>query len=122
MGHLPHKALLMVRPVERVLVTRAARVCRVSHSAAASDRTTVAQVARINPLSSAVAYTTFYQGATLESKVQSGEMQLIARVCLAFDDVANRAIPRRLERSSADRVPYGFDIASMSTCPVGQQS
>ena len=48
-------------------------------------------------------------------------MQLVACIRLAFDYVACRAIPRGLERSSADRMSHRFDVRAVPPCPIGQK-
>jgi hypothetical protein len=54
MRHESHKALLMVRPVERAVVTRAPHLCHNSQNCGDWPQTElrVAEVTRINPLSS----------------------------------------------------------------------
>src|SRR3954464_86856 len=121
MTYLCPKALLMVRPVKRVLVTRVPLVCHVSHSGCESYLCYVPGSGESTLCFEWLLRTQHLIGLASAKQGRSGEMQLVARIRLAFDDVARGAIPRGLERSSADRVPHGFDVRTMSTCPIRQQ-
>src|SRR4051794_12284970 len=119
--HESHKALLMVRPVKRAVVTRAPHLCHVSQSGdlastgATDRRGTRSTLSRV-----AVAHATSYIDRAANASRWLREVELVTCICFPFDDVACVAIPRGLEWSAANRVSERLHVGPVTTGPVGQ--